>query len=149
MIDIKELIILRQRNDPAFRVVREARSSRFYRRDQVLLLYPPGKSARETRALVEQFVAEFNRALPADTKTKVRLDDVQILAGGTVLVNGLNADALSKPTTPPPPPPPPPPWYPLDRILNYVRVAIAIQDLGKTVPILTTEFEIRSTSRIA
>lgn len=147
MIDIKELIMLRQRNDPVFRAVREGRSNRYYRRDQVILQYPAGKSDREIRGLVEQFVTEFNRALPAETKAKVRLDDVRILTGGTVLVKGLNADALAKPTTPPPPPPPPPPWLPTDRVLNYLHVAIAIQEMGKTTPILTTEFNIRATGR--
>lgn len=147
MIDIKELIAARQRNDLTFRVVREDRSSRFYRRDQILLTYPAGNSVREVRALVEQFVAEFNRALPTEAKNRVRVDDVKVLVGGTVLVIGPNADALSKPTTPPPPPPPPPPWYPLDRKFNYIRVAIAILDMGKTMPTLTTEFDILATSQ--
>ncbi|GEM_PF-5558082 len=48
MIDIKELIALRQRNDPSFKVLPDRHTKRFYLRDRVLFMFSVDYSLSDT-----------------------------------------------------------------------------------------------------
>lgn len=120
MIDIKELIADRQRRDPAFQAVRDARTGNYYLQNQVVFVYANSKSPDEATRLAGQYIDETNILRRKEGRLPLRLM-ILALSKSVIVVSGRSAVELTKVPTPQPPPPPPP-WKQCDIRKDWVYV---------------------------